>query len=92
MSPTEFIEMATEAVTEVMTEVATEVPVETIPEVTEAVTEGINTVVTEAMQVALTAEQFDVIAEYLSWISGFGLFFVVIALCYFVYKFFRIFF
>ena len=92
MSPTEFIEMATEAATEVLTEVVTEVPAESIPEVTEAVTEAVNTVVTEVMQVALTAEQFDLIAEYLSWISGFGLFIVVVVLCYFVYKFFRIFF
>lgn len=38
------------------------------------------------------AELLNTNAEYLGLISGFLLFFVVIALCYFVYKFFRIFF
>lgn len=34
----------------------------------------------------------ELILQAVQWISGFALFFVVVCLCYFCYKFFRIFF
>lgn len=36
--------------------------------------------------------QLSTLNELMQYLAGFGLFFVVVLLCYFVYKFFRIFF
>lgn len=62
--------------------------VETVAETIEAATESVS-YVTEIM---ITTEQYTTLVEYLNLLTGFGLFFVVVALCYFGYKFFRIFF
>lgn len=58
---------------------------ETVVAATEIVTETVTTV-------TLIEDQYLVMVEYLNWMTGFLLFFVVVLLCYFGYKFFRIFF
>ena len=65
------------AVTEATT-AATEVIEVTTPENIET----LKLILTETME----------ISEFLRYLSGFGLFFVIVALCYFGYKFLRIFF
>lgn len=70
---------------------ATEAVAETIPQVTEAVTEGLE-LVTEAVQAADYIQYLQMLVEYANYITGFLLFFVVVALCWFGYKFLRIFF
>lgn len=65
---------------------------ETVAAATEAVTEATEAIVPAVTEVIMTSEQYVVLMEYLNYISGFLLFFVVVVLCYFGYKFFRIFF
>lgn len=65
---------------------------ETVAAATEAVTEATEYVVPTVTEVMMTSEQYVVLMEYLNYIAAFLLFFVVVALCYFGYKFFRIFF
>ena len=72
---------------------------ETVPEATEAIIEAteVITQATEAIAenvaaVSLSADQFNLILEYLNYLAAFGLFFVIVILCYFGYKFLRIFF
>lgn len=65
---------------------------ETVAAATEAVTEATEYVVPTVTEVMMISEQYVVLMEYLNYISAFLLFFVVVALCYFGYKFFRIFF
>lgn len=76
--PTETIAQAAEALAE------------TVPQVTEAVTEAIE-VVTEVAQ-ADYIPYLQALVEYNNYQTAFLLFFVVVALCYFGYKFLRIFF
>ena len=62
---------------------------EFIPElIEETVTETVATVT----EVIVTLEQYEPLVEYLNSIYAFLLFFVIVILCYFAYKFFRIFF
>lgn len=58
---------------------------EIVAEATEALAEIVTTV-------TITSDQYLTLVEYLNWIAGFGLFFVIVTLCYFGYKLFRIFF
>lgn len=62
---------------------------ETIAETVVAATESVAETVT---MVTITESQYLVLVDYLNWMTGFLLFFVVVCLCYFGYKFFRIFF
>ena len=62
---------------------------ETIPETVAAATEAVAEAVTT---VTITPDQYLTMMEYLNYITGFLLFFVIVVLCYFGYKFFRIFF
>lgn len=59
---------------------------ETVAETVPAVTEVI-----EVMETTDT-EYLAMLVEYANWQTAFLLFFVVVILCYFAYKFFRIFF
>lgn len=65
---------------------------EAIIEATEAVTQATEVIAENVASVALSPDQFNLILEYLNYLAAFGLFFVIVALCYFGYKFFRIFF
>lgn len=68
----------------------------------EMITEPVVTMATEATEVIEAVDytplledvagKLSLIADASVWIQGFLLFFVVVVLCYFVYKFFRIFF
>ena len=60
--------------------------------VTEAVVQATEAAAEVVTTVTITSDQYLVLVQYLNWIAGFGLFFVIVALCYFGYKFFRIFF
>ena len=60
--------------------------------VTEAVVQATEAAAEVVTTVTITSDQYLTLVEYLNWIAGFGLFFVIVALCYFGYKFFRIFF
>lgn len=42
--------------------------------------------------VMITMEQFNMIIEYLNYLTGFALFFAVIIICYLGYKFWNLFF
>ena len=68
--------------------------IETLPEATEAITQVIEVVetidYTPLLNEILTAMQTH--TSLLGYLAGFSLFAVVAALCYFCYKFFRIFF
>ncbi|MBQ8237038.1 MAG: hypothetical protein IJZ39_02665 [Oscillospiraceae bacterium] len=68
---------------------ATEALAETVPQVTETVTEAIETV-TEAVPDYIPYLQ--ALVEYENYQTAFLLFIVVVILCYFGYKFLRIFF
>ena len=60
--------------------------------VTEAVVQATEAAAEVVTTVTITSDQYLVLVQYLNWIAAFGLFFVIVALCYFGYKFFRIFF
>lgn len=77
--PTDLIPQVTEAVAE------------TIAQVTEPVTEAIE-YGTEAVQSADYIPYLEALTQYANWQTSFMLFLVIVVLCYFVYKFFRIFF
>ena len=79
-----------ETVAEIVTEAATEIPTELIPEATEAAVEVIESV-TEVAQTADYIPYLEALVEFNAYQAGFLLFFVIVILCYFVYKFFRIF-
>ena len=70
---------------------ATEAVAETIPQVTEAVTEVVE-IATEVVQAGDYAAYLEALVELSTYQTGFLLFFVVVILCYFSYKFLRIFF
>ena len=72
--------------TETLAEVA-ETIAETVPQVTEAIE-----TVTEAAQSAEIIPYLNAILECQQLLTGFGIFFVVVLLCFFSYKFLRIFF
>ena len=78
-----------ETVAELVTEAVTEAP-ELIPEATQAATEIIESV-TEVAQTADYIPYLEALVEFNAYQSGFLLFFVIVIVCYFVYKFFRIF-
>ena len=59
---------------------------------TEIVAEATEALAETVTMVTIAPDQYLVLVDYLNWISGFSLFFVIVALCYFGYKFFRIFF
>ena len=64
-----------------------------VTEATTAVTEVIEVTTPENIEtVELILTETMEISEFLRDLSGFGLFFVIVALCYFGYKFLRIFF
>ena len=65
---------------------------EAVTQVTEAVVQATEAAAEVVTTVTITSDQYLTLVEYLNWIAGFGLFFVIVALCYFGYKFFRIFF
>lgn len=65
---------------------------ETVAAATEVVTEATEYVVPVVTEVMITADQYATLVEYLNYLTSFALFFVIVALCYFGYKFFRIFF
>lgn len=65
---------------------------EAVTQVTEAVVQATEAAAEVVTTVTITSDQYLKLVEYLNWIAGFGLFFVIVALCYFGYKFFRIFF
>ena len=75
--------ISTEAVTEVVTEL--------IPEATEVATEVIESV-TEVVQTGDYTFYLETLVQFAAYQAGFQLFFVIVILCYFGYKFFRIFF
>ena len=66
--------------------------VEVVTEATEAVVQATEAAAEIVTTVTITSDQYLVLVEYLNLIAAFGLFFVIAALCYFGYKFFRIFF
>ena len=66
--------------------------VEVVTEATEAVVQATEAAAEIVTTVTIISDQYLVLVEYLNWITAFGLFFVIVALCYFGYKFFRIFF
>ena len=80
-----------ETVAELVTEAATEIPTELIPEVTEVATEVIESV-SEVVQTCDHIALLEALLELEAYQAGFLLFFVVVLLCYFAYKFFRMFF
>ena len=65
---------------------------EAVTQVTEAVVQATEAAAEVVTTVTITSDQYLVLVQYLNWIAAFGLFFVIVALCYFGYKFFRIFF
>lgn len=65
---------------------------EAIIEATEAITQATEAIAESVTMVTLSADQYRVIIEYLNYLAAFGLFFVIVLLCYFGYKFLRIFF
>lgn len=83
--PTEIIETTAEVV---------ETIAETLPDVTETIPQVIEVV--ETIDYTATLEQIlgsvQNVEYFLYLMTGFALFFVVVCLCYFCYKFFRIFF
>lgn len=90
-----------ETIAETMETIAETFPPETIPEIietlpapTEAITQVIEVVETQYYTVILTQLCGSVqnVEYFLYLITGFSLFAVVVCLCYFCYKFFKIFF
>ena len=76
---------------ETVAELVTEIPTDWIPEATEAASE-IAEIVTEVAQAGDYGEYLEVLVQFAAYQTGFQLFFVIVLLCYFVYKLFRIFF
>ena len=74
------------------------IPSETLAEVMETIAETLPQVieatepVTEAVQATELIPYLEAILECQQLLTGFGIFFVVVILCYFSYKFLRIFF
>lgn len=65
----------------------------TAPEfIPELIEETVAETVATVTEVIVTLEQYEPMVEYLNSIYAFMLFFVIVILCYFAYKFFRIFF
>ena len=79
-----------ETVAELVTQAATEIPTELIPEATEVATEVVE-IVTEVAQTGDYIPYLEALVEFNAYQAGFLLFFVVVVVCYFVYKFFRMF-
>ena len=80
-----------EGMIETVTELVTEIPTEPIPDATQAVAE-ITEIVTEVVQTCDHVEYLDALVQFAVYQAGFQLFFVIVILCYFCYKFFRMFF
>lgn len=74
------------------------IPSETLAEVVETIAETLPQIaeatepVTEAVQATEFIPYLEAILECQQFLTGFGIFFVVVLLCYFSYKFLRIFF
>lgn len=78
-------------IAETVAELVTEFPTELIPDATQAVAE-ITEIVTEVAQTCDHVEHLDALVQFAAYQAGFQLFFVIVLLCFFVYKLFRIFF
>lgn len=65
---------------------------ETIPETIAAAVVVATEAVSDVVEVSMTAEQYYLLVDYINLIAGIMLFFAVVVLCYFGYKFLRMFF
>lgn len=80
----------------------TTAPIETVAETVETVTETVAETIPEVIEVVETIDYTAIleqilgstqnVEQFLYYLTGFALFAVVVCLCYFCYKFFRIFF
>lgn len=102
METTPIIETTATVVETIVETIAETLPPETVPQVVETITETVTETIPQVIEVVETIDYYTILTEILTklqsmesaalLLSSFALFAVVVILCYFSYKFFRIFF